>query len=461
MIKSIPRILIAGTHSGVGKTSLTLGITAALASQGLRVQTYKVGPDYLDPSYLAKASGNPCYNLDGWMMGQEYVRQLFVRTAASADIAIIEGVMGLFDGASSHDSSGSTAQIARWLNAPVILVVNVHGMARSLAALVKGFSGFDPGLNLAGVVANQCGSGRHAAYLKDSLVSSGCPSLMGALPRNSLPVLPSRHLGLVTADSTNLNQSTLTGLADAVKKHISLDKLLDQARLTAPVSAARKKSPVEKVFVRLGVAYDEAFHFYYQDVFDEMEMRGCEMICFSPVHDKHLPERIHGLYLGGGYPEQYAEELSNNRGMLESIRSFITQGRPVYGECGGLMYLSKGVRIANDEEYQFVGGLPAWTRMLERREALGYVEVTLEEDTLLGKRGAKIRGHEFHYSKLENGPGLNSGWQRVYSLQKAQAQERTAEGFQRANILASYVHLHLPSRPEALEYFLDQCRRNR
>lgn len=457
MQANCPRIVIAGTNSGVGKTSLSLGLTAALTKRGLHVQTFKVGPDYLDPSYLAKASGKPCYNLDGWMMGKDYVRKLFARISTSADIAIIEGVMGLFDGATPHDSSGSTAQIARWLDAPVILVVNAHGMARSLAALVKGYTNFEQELNLTGIIANQCGAERHAAYLQETLKASVCPPLLGAVPRNSLPVLPSRHLGLVTANTSNLAQSRLRELADAAEKYISLEQLLNCAQQASPLSTCSESLPERKSSVCLGVAFDEAFHFYYQDLFDELQIRNCNVVRFSPLHDNKLPEGINAIYLGGGYPEEYAAALSSNQTMLNSIKKFIAQGHPVYGECGGLIYLSKGIRTEDNKQHTFINHLPVWTRMLKRRKALGYVEITLSKNSLLGKKGLKIRGHEFHYSELESKPDLSNGWWQVYTVKKPNSDKYFEEGFQSGKVLASYVHSHLPSRPEALEHFLNQC----
>ena len=226
----LPTMVIAGTHSGVGKTSVTLALVTALRKKGLKVQTFKVGPDFLDPSYLRQASGRPCYNLDGWMSSRAYVEELFQRTTRDADVAVIEGVMGLFDGADPKSSEGSTAEIARWLQAPVFLIVNAHGQARSLAPLVKGFSQFESGVRIEGVIANQCGSDRHRDWLKVSLESSGLPPLLGAIPRGGLPTLPSRHLGLVTADAHNLSPSVLDHLASVFEQQVSVEALIQKAR---------------------------------------------------------------------------------------------------------------------------------------------------------------------------------------------------------------------------------------
>jgi cobyrinic acid a,c-diamide synthase len=454
---SCPRIVIAGTHSGTGKTSISIALVAALRRRGLRVQTFKVGPDFLDPTYHAIASGRPCYNLDGWMTSKEYVQELFARASADADIAIIEGVMGLFDGADAATSEGSTAEIARWLDAPVLLVVNAHGVARSVAATVKGFTTFEPDLRISGIVANQCGSERHREWLSDSLKSVSLPPLVGAVPRGAFAELPSRHLGLVTADSRVLSEPAIASLADAADQHVSVDNILTIARGAATLEAVSVIRPPAERRVRIGVARDEAFHFYYQDTFDEMESAGCELVWFSPVKEAYLPERLDGLYIGGGYPEASAEALSANETMLDSIRRFAETNRPVYAECGGLMYLSKGLETLDGKRYSLARLLPCWTRMREKKKALGYVEVTLKSDSLWGKRGDILRGHEFHYSELIDDPTEDSGWESVYALKRRRSDEITSEGFQRGNILASYAHMHYGSRPGAIRRFISNC----
>jgi cobyrinic acid a,c-diamide synthase len=481
-----PTLVIAGTHSGVGKTSLTLALARALARRGLKVQTFKVGPDFLDPTYLALASGHPCYNLDGWMAGHDHCRRLFARATTDADCALVEGVMGLFDGADAQSDEGSTAEIARLLDAPVILVVNVHGMGRSLAALVKGYTTFQTDLRFTGVVANHCGSERHAALLSDSLQAAGLPPLLGAIPRGAFPELASRHLGLVTADRVQLPESLLDALADALEQNLSPEALFPEmptrtAKAAAPPdSGKRRNAPASrqmKLFpepdaaiaeqrvagapsrLRLGVAWDAAFHFYYQDLFDALRTSGCEVIFFSPLDDRRLPEGLSGLYLGGGYPELHAERLAENGEMLAAIRAYAVSGRPLYAECGGLMYLSRGIETAG-RFYPLAGVLPARTRMLPARKALGYVEVALTEDSLWGRRGDVLRGHEFHYSELIDDPVSDPAWRKVYSLRRRRADTADAvetEGYQNGAILASYLHLHGASRPAAVARFLEQC----
>ncbi len=453
------RIVVAGTHSGVGKTSLSLALVTSLRRRGLRVQTFKVGPDFLDPSYLALASGRPCYNLDGWMTGRDYVLRLFSRATASADVAVIEGVMGLFDGAEPTASDGSTAEIARWLDAPVLLVVNAHGIARSLAAIVKGYADFDPELRVGGVIANDCGSDRHRSGLAESLKAASLPPLLGSVPRGAFPSLPSRHLGLVTADAQFLSRALLEEFADVLDRHALVPTIQERfesgpaPRTGTPLS----DEPAFSKRVRIGVAQDRAFHFYYPDNFDALVSQGCELIGFSPIEDEHLPEGIDGLYIGGGYPEEYAEALAENRVMLEAIRHFATMGRPLYAECGGLMYLAEGIETRDGNRYALVGLVPAWTRMLERRKSLGYVEVTLKGDSLWGARGMKLRGHEFHYSELVGDPTGDSAWQSIYSLRRQRSNGVTHEGYQRGRILATYVHAHFACRPEAIGHFVATC----
>lgn len=452
-----PRLVIAGTGSGVGKTSLALGLARELARRGLRVQTFKVGPDFLDPTYLAMASGRPCYNLDGWMTSCAYVRELFERTAADADIALVEGVMGLFDGASSTSLEGSTAEIARWLDTPVLLVVNAHGAARSVAATVKGFAEFEPGIRLAGVIANQCGTDRHRAVMAEALAAAGLPPLVGAVPRNSLPALPSRHLGLVTADKENLGPSILDRLADACAASIDFEQLAIGRADCKPASGVDAGGSVRpERNVRLGLARDAAFHFYYPDNLEVFERAGVQWVPFSPMSDARLPSDLHGLYFGGGYPELYAERLSENGSMLADVREFAASGRPVYGECGGMMYLGRSMTTLDGRRYPMAGIVPVETAMLQQLKTLGYTEISFATDSLWGPAGQICRGHEFHYSEIITEDGTSNGWHRAYTLQRRRG-GAVADGFVKDNILASYVHLHWASRPQLVEQFVSRC----
>lgn len=483
MTASCPMVVIAGTSSGAGKTSTALALARALFRKGKRVQTFKVGPDFLDPTYLTIASGRTCYNLDGWMAGGDYCRRLFARTTADADCVIVEGVMGLFDGADPQNSEGSTAEIARLLDIPILLIANVHGMARSFAALVLGFTTLEPDLRFVGVIANHCGSDRHAEWLSLSLQAAGLPPLVGAIRRGAFPEMPSRHLGLVTADRDKVSEPFLDAMADVIDNQVNLEMLFptetDASRdkienrtshgtqkftrtnknghgEQKAADHSRTRSIHGKDAIKIGVAKDEAFHFYYADLLDELATAGCEIVFFSPLADRHLPENLSGLYLGGGYPELFAEKLSSNRDMLRRICDYADSGLPLYAECGGLMYLSQGIET-NGSFYPLAGILPARTRMRTGRKALGYVEATLTKDSLWGRAGEKIRGHEFHYSELIDDPTTTPGWETIYTFQRRRSEKMEAEGFQRGSVLASYLHLHLASHPGAINRFIENC----
>jgi cobyrinic acid a,c-diamide synthase len=462
MTVTCPRIVIGGTSSGIGKTSVSLALAYAFRKRGLKVQAFKVGPDFLDPTYLSIASARDCFNLDGWMSGREYVCNLFAQEAADADIAVIEGVMGLFDGADSRTSEGSTSEIARWLSSPVLLVVNAGGMARSIAAVVKGFSEFEPGVRITGVITNHSGTRRHRDWLSDSLDSASLPPLVGAIPKGAFPELRSRHLGLVTADKEGFNEVILEKLAEAIEENVSLDQILKQAKNAPPLEfpVTMRKIQANEKRVRIGMAYDGAFHFYYPDNLHGLEKLGCELVRFSPINDRKLPEDLNGIYLGGGYPEEHAASLSANKEMLEQIRAFADSGRPVYAECGGLIYLSEGLETLDGKRYKLAGVLPAHVKMRKSFSSLGYVEATLTADTILGSSGEKIRGHRFHYSELVENPTDVSGWKTVYSLKRRRSDEILHEGYLHKKVLATYVHAHLASRPSTLKKFIYSCEQN-
>ncbi|NQZ57731.1 MAG: cobyrinate a,c-diamide synthase [Lentisphaeraceae bacterium] len=446
------KLVIAGTGSGVGKTSVTLGLVAGLKRRGLKVATFKVGPDYLDPSWLKMASGRTCYNLDGWMTSRQYVQQLFESRTKGCDIAIIEGVMGMFDGASPTSLTGSTAEIASWLNAPVLLVCNSHGSARSFAATVKGFNEFEDGINVTGVIANHCGSKGHIMIMEQALEAAGQPPLAGSVQRNTLPTLPGRHLGLHTAEQQSNAKEIISELADKVSQSIDLDKILDIAE-GADASEVLATSPVKrpKEKVRLAIARDAAFQFYYPDNLEAFAEEGIELVEFSPLNDAVLPENIDGLYIGGGYPEVYAAQLSHNESMLNAIRNHAQQDKFLYAECGGLMYLSRFVRDTSGTEFPMLAILPFATEMLEKRKMLGYMTTTLKSDSILGPEGMELRGHEFHYSQIIDEDEQHS-FEKVYSVKgRRRTSKERAEGFSKGRILASYVHQHFASNAQCIK----------
>jgi cobyrinic acid a,c-diamide synthase len=480
-----PAIVIAGTGSGVGKTSLTLGIARALARRGLRVQTFKVGPDFLDPGYLAAASARTCYNLDGWMTSRAYVMELFARATTDADVAIVEGVMGLFDGASPVGLEGSTAEVAAWLDAPVVLVVNAHGAARSLAATVRGFATFDPAVRMAGVIANYGGSPRHRAWLAESLAAAELPELLGFVPRDALPKLSSRHLGLVSADAATLDPTTIDALADACAEHVDLSRLVVKAghpdidhHPERSLSGHPERSEGSRQILRcaqndsilaerdahtcrIGVARDATFHFYYADNLQALEAAGATLVPFSPLAEEALPPDLDAIYLGGGYPEVHAEQLAANARMLASVREFAASGRVVYAECGGLMYLGRGLTTLDGRRFPLCGVLPVETAMLPALRALGYVEVTTTAACLWGEAGWDGRGHEFHYSEITLDESPGDGWHVPYAIRRRRSEASEPAGFARGGVLASYVHLHWAAQPAAVRWFLERCRSGR
>ncbi|MBN2712360.1 MAG: cobyrinate a,c-diamide synthase [Planctomycetes bacterium] len=459
--KSIPAYVMGGTNSGAGKTSITLGLARALSRRGMKVQTFKAGPDYLDPSYLALASGRPCYNVDGWMCGLDYVSGLVSEKSRDADLIFVEGVMGLFDGASSTSPEGSTAEIARHLGMPILLVASAASMARSFAALVRGFACFEEGLNLAGVIANRVGSERHAEILSESLIHEKLPPLLGAIPKSAFPVLPERHLGLVSADYGAVDDSFIDKLADACEKHIDVDMLIDMDGGGFRLPSSNSKCVAENTDrIRIGVAKDEAFHFYYADMLEAFAERGVEWVEFSPLNDQALPENIDALWFGGGYPESHAEKLSANSEMLSAVRNFAASGKPVYGECGGLMYLGRSLRDLEGNEFGMAGLVPIVTRMLPRLKRLGLTEVRLLEDCFWGNWGGVLRGHEFHFSEIAEDRLVSDGWIPAYEVSYRRKGETSSEGWVKGNVLASYIHLHFASRPQAIDAFIKKIRDN-
>lgn len=468
------RIVIAAPQSGSGKTTLTLGIMAALKRRGLSVAPFKVGPDFIDPGYHRLVTGSASVNLDGWICDAGFLRSSFAHHTARADIAVIEGVMGLFDGIDGVSEAGSTAQIAKLLGAPVILVVDARSQARSAAALVHGFAGFDPKLSVAGVIFNNVASENHETILREAL-AAGSPgiALLGCIPRDPALAIPSRHLGLMTAEENPLSEEFLGHLAQVIDQHLDLEAMLaldgsaaeakthafdadidggrtDSGRQNAePAGAERADSPQ----VRIAVARDSAFCFVYEDNLRLLRENGAELCYFSPLADGALPGAISGIYLPGGYPELFAQRLAGNLPLKEQIRQKVEAGLPVYAECGGFIYLTQGV-AADDALHPFVGIFPVSTRMLPRRKALGYREVELLGESVIGKKGTLARGHEFHYSEMEDMPGQVERLYRVTRKGVALGQE----GYRYKNCLASYVHLHFGSAPVIAQSFVGHCR---
>jgi cobyrinic acid a,c-diamide synthase len=449
-----PCLVIAGTHSGVGKTTIATALMAAYTRRGLRVQPFKVGPDFIDGSFHEAACGRPSRNLDGWMLSRDANLDILMRASEDADLAIVEGVMGLFDGREATSESGSTAEMAKWLQAPVLLVVDASAMARSAAAVVRGFETFDPDLNVAGVLFNRIGGERHAELLRDAIGGACRAKACGFLPRNENIHLPSRHLGLTMA-AESLTPACLDEMGRWVEAHVDLDALLQLARPAGGSIEFRNTEPVPANRVRIAVARDAAFCFYYRDNLDLLRRYGAELVEFSPIRDAALPAAIGGLYLGGGYPELHAAELSANAHMLEAIRRFAQSGAPVYAECGGFMYLTDAIVDAGGREHSMAGLFPTRARMQPRLAALGYLEAEVSEDALWLRDGERVRGHEFRHSEIDPMP---PHVRRCFVVRDGRGER--AEGYAAGSVLAGYAHLHFGSSPAFAQRFVNACRQH-
>lgn len=450
----VPALVVAGVSSGVGKTTVTLGLLEALGRRGLTVQAFKVGPDFIDPAFHAVATGRPSYTLDGWMCGREHARATVGRRAADADLALVEGMMGCFDGVEGQSEEGSTAQIAKWLGAPVILAVDAGAMARSAAAVALGFERFDADLELGGVIFNRAGGPTHRRWLAEATGQACKTRVLGALPAETGVALPERHLGLVTVAEGGYTPLLRRRLADLIEEHVDLETLLGTARSEVEREPVSPVTPTGARVI-LAVARDKAFQFYYPENLERLRDAGATLRFWSPLHDQALPE-ADGLYLGGGYPELHAGALSANVAMRRQVRAFAESGRPVYAECGGLMYLAEALATADRRVWPMVGVLPAQVSMEPARLAIGYRDLEMARGGLLGPAGTRARGHEFHCSRL--GP-VPPSVPRIYAVTDACGSETRVEGYSIGGTVASYVHLHFGSNPALAVHFVRACAR--
>ena len=438
---NVPRIVIAGTHSGAGKTTIATGIMAALRLRGLRVQAFKIGPDFIDPTFHRVATGRPSRNLDGWMLSRETNLEIFARATADADVAVVEGVMGMFDGKDGRSLSGTTAEMAIWLDAAVVLVLDASALAGSAAALVHGFDTLVPEMRVTAVIANFVAGAGHYDYLRDAIGARCRAEAIGYLPRESALAFPERHLGLHMAAET-LTPETLSKLAGRIEEHIDLDRLLELSN-RPPMTATPRPTAAENG-PAIAIARDAAFCFYYEDNLDLLRQCGARLVEFSPLADRSLPPNIHGIYFGGGYPELHAEALAANIRMRHQVAGFVAQDGPVYAECGGFMYLTESIIDLAGREWPMAGVFPTKARMQERLARLGYVEV----ETAAGK----ARGHEYRYSITDPMP---------------ESVARRGSGYQVRGAFGSYVHLHFLSCPPnaqgirggVAKTFIEECER--
>lgn len=453
-----PRLVIAGTASNVGKTVLTAGLIAACRRRGLTVQSFKVGPDYIDPAYLAHVSGRPCRNLDSWMLGEGALRQVLAQGALGADLALIEGMMGLFDGR-GDSKGGSTAEVARIVKAPVVLVIDVANMAETAAAIALGFKSYTDSPKIAGVLLNNVGSDGHRRSVEDAIWETAKLPVLGALRKMPELDIPQRQLGLLPVTENKEWDRTIALLADNLERDVDLELLLRIARKAELVPLVPKKvfqgKPAGERDVKLAVAYDDAFNFYYPENLELLEEHGVEIVPFSPLEDSHVPADAVGLYLGGGFPEVFVEPLAKNHAMAESIQRAYRSGMPVYAECGGLMYLGRSLRTETGGRYQMVGVLPVDVEMDGQLHRFGYRQLFTLEESILSPKGQFYRGHEFHWSRIVSQDG---GLKPAYQMQNAEGDVIGYEGFVGPNLLASYVHLHFGQNPLLVDKFVQHCR---
>ncbi len=453
MIQPYPRIVIAGVSSGVGKTTITTALIAALHAQGLQVQPFKVGPDYIDPSHLAHAASQPCYNLDTWMIPPPRMHSLFCTLAAPSDVAVIEGMMGLYDGYKSTSDEGSTAEVAKLLEAPVVLVLDASAMARSAAAVVLGFQRLDPAIQIAGVIANRVGGAGHAHILREAIEAETGVPLLGFMSQSVDLLMPERHLGLIPVAEQVVHAQYLAQLGQQFRRTCDVERLLQLAR-EAPALEKSADDPFALPSamsepVRIALAKDEAFNFYYPDTLRLLQQAGAQLVPFSPLHDHKLPEHIAGMYLGGGFPEEFAQRLSANESMRIALMRLLEQDIPCYAECGGLMYLCESMRVPSGEVFPMVGAIARQSVLpAERSEVvIGYREALVLRDTLLTRRGEVVRGHEFHLSSL------NVPFPQEEAAYEIPLLHQT-EGITYGNLLASYIHLSFSGFPVAAQRFV-------
>ncbi|WP_261665073.1 cobyrinate a,c-diamide synthase [Deinococcus sp. Marseille-Q6407] len=435
--------VLAAPSSGSGKTTAAALLCLALRASGLSVQPFKLGPDYLDPTHLGRAAGRPARNLDSFLLPPERVEALFARAAGTADVSVVEGVMGLYDGLDPTSDEHSTAALARQLGLRVVLLLDAGGMARTAAAVAAGLRDFGAGVDLAGVILNRVGGEGHARLCEAALAEVGLP-LLGFIPDDPALHLPERHLGLLAAEEAAWDEAAALQAA----RFLRLDALLAATRLPALAPAAPLQFPEPRA--RIAYAWDAAFSFYYPDALDELRLAGAELLPFSPLHDAGLPENVGGLLLGGGYPELYADQLSRNVSMRRAVRDFAAAGRPVIGECGGLMYLGQSLLDLEGAEHEMCGVIPARTRM-QPRLSLGYREAAALHASPLAPAGAVLRGHEFHYSERLDPPS-----HPAYRWTTA-AGEVVEEGRAQGKVLASYLHLHLGADPALARRLVEAC----
>lgn len=433
---SVPKIVVAGVTSGVGKTTVAVAIMHALCRKGLKVQSFKVGPDFIDPSYHTLVTGRQSRNLDVWLMGRRGVLESFASACEGADVAVIEGVMGLYDGMSGMNNYASTAHVAKILDAPVVLVVDAGKGARSIAAIVLGFLRFDRSVRIAGIILNNVAGEKHERYIADALAGRVNAPVLGVIGREGGIRMEERHLGLVPAQELQKEKrDAIMRTARRVAEQINVDRVLALAG-KSPLLGAPVMQKTRKARASIAVALDESFNFYYQDNLDALKRAGAKLVFFSPVNDRRLPQ-ADGIIFGGGFPEVLADRLERNATMMKSIAKAVDGGMPVYGECGGLMYLTRSIRgYRGEKKARRMAGLIDADTVMTSRLTLNYTEARCD-GPVFGR--ASLRGHEFHYSSIEN---ISQDSRFAYFMKKGRGVVDGKDGFVVGNGLAAYMHLH-------------------
>lgn len=449
----IPRVVIAGTHSGVGKTTIVAGLLAAYKEAGKKVQSFKVGPDYIDPGFHKMASGRESFNLDTWLVPAEDMVPFFIDRAGDCDLAIIEGVMGLYDGGKSGISS--TADIAKRLQAPVVLIIDAKAMAESAVAIALGFKTYDPEVDFKGVILNRLGSPGHERMIREAMEKIGIP-VIGAIHRHDDMKSPERHLGLTPVTEFD-PANALQAAKEAMQKEVDLEALETLAKDAPALLDDREETEVKDKVAKIGVAYDEAFSFYYPASLEALEKEGAEIVYFSPLRDEMLPD-VDALFFGGGFPEMFLESLCHNVSMKESVRKAAEQDMPIYAECGGLMYLCESITHFDGTSYPTCGVVPAKTVMQEKLQRVGYVEATIRQDCLLGAKNSVLRGHEFHFSTMEPQDGFTEdSFPWAFSLEGGRKGTEYLGGYVSSDgkIVASYLHMNFAGNKKAAARFVE------
>ena len=446
-MKNNPRLIIAATQSGSGKTTITAGLIAALKNRGLNVQAYKVGPDYIDTGWHSLAGGKISHNLDSWLAGSDKLKKIFVDTSG-ADISIVEGVMGLYDGGKGGISS--TAEISKMLDAPIVLIIDAKSMGTSAAAVALGFKEFDKSINLAGVILNRLGSDSHKKIIVDALNELGI-KCFGAIKRNDEFFLPERHLGLVpTAENNSVD--VIKKICAAVENQVDIDALINLAKNSAPLKIPCPLSFVPCPSTKIAVARDEAFNFYYDASLNELKNLGAEIIYFSPLNDETLPENISGLIIGGGFPEMFAARLEQNKKIRAEIFHAAQNNLPIFAECGGFMYLMRELVDFDGKSFEMCGIIDGAATMTKKLQTVGYVEAEILRDCIIGKAGDKIRAHEFHFSTAEISD------EKIFKCRRVRTDKEYFSGAIKKNLVASYLHIHFAGNPSAASNFIQACK---